>query len=94
MAAWLLFMMLLAPTAVWAANGTGPAEEATVAYQHGDETSEEESTTQEEAGGGVGLVLGFLGALIALIIFVVAIISAVGLGVIGIGYAQVAGGEE
>lgn len=76
-------------------------EESSTEDDHEDDGHEEESGT--EAGDGAeaaaqesaaGFVLGFLGGIIFLIIAVVAVIGAVGLGIIGIGYASTNSSEE
>lgn len=92
-----LLAAVVAPTAVFALeNGGGKSDGTAVSYQHEDdhEHTEEETVVQEGSSDGVGFVLTLIIGIIALIIFVVAILGAVGLGVIGIGYASVSPGEE
>ncbi|MCL4262705.1 MAG: hypothetical protein KJ069_05800 [Anaerolineae bacterium] len=90
-----LLVAMVAPTAVFALENNGGKQEGTaVSYQHEDENTEEEVGAQEGSSDGVGFVLTLIIGLIALIIFVVAILGAVGLGIIGIGYASVSPGEE
>lgn len=92
-----LLAAVVAPTAVFALeNGGGKQDNSAVSYQHedGDTHTEEETVVQEGSSDGVGFVLTLIIGIIALIIFVVAILGAVGLGVIGIGYASVSPGEE
>ena len=90
-----LLTLVAVPTAVFAGfDGKGTeAVTDTAVYQHSDE-AEEEATMQEGSDDGVGFVLAFLAGIIFLIIAVVAIISAVGLGIIGIGYWQSSPSEE
>ncbi|HRQ39295.1 MAG TPA: hypothetical protein PLD25_15415 [Chloroflexota bacterium] len=90
-----LLLAAVAPTAVFALENSGGKQDGTaVSYQHEDEHTEEEVVVQEGSSDGVGFVLTLIIGIIALIIFVVAILGAVGLGVIGIGYASVSPGEE
>lgn len=88
---WLL--VLAAPTAVFALEDHGGHKGVTshIVYQEGDE---EGSVTEEGSDGGVSFVLTLIAALIFLIIAVVAILGAVSLGIIGIGYASVSSGES
>jgi hypothetical protein len=89
---WML-LVLVGPTAVFALEGSGDKSGTTQAvYQ--EEGGEEEAVQEEGQGSVVGFVLGLVAALIALIIAVVAILGAVSLGIIGIGYVSVNSGEE
>lgn len=91
----LLLLVAAVPTAVFALENDGSKQTGTaVHYQHEDEHAEEEIVVQEGSSNGVGFVLTLIIGIIALIIFVVAILGAVGLGIIGIGYASVSPGEE
>lgn len=94
----MMLVLLLAvgmPTAVFALNNDGGKQDGTaVHYQQDDAHGEEVSVVQEGGSDAVGFVLTLIVGIIALIIFVVAILGAVGLGVIGIGYASVSPGEE
>jgi len=99
---WRLMMILVlllvtaAPTAVFAWEETGgKSDNAALYQQEGEgEHAEEEGVVQDGGSDAVNLVLTLIVGIIALIIFVVAILGAVGLGVIGIGYASVSPGEE
>ncbi|MCP4360754.1 MAG: MFS transporter [Chloroflexi bacterium] len=83
----LLLFVATAPTAVLAKEGGHNQTTTHMVYQdgHEDESAEEVSAT----GDGVGFVLTLIAFIIGLIIAVVAIVGAVGLGLIGIGYASV-----
>ncbi len=89
-----LLLVVGMPTAVFALNNDGGKQDGTaVHYQQEDEHAGEE-VAQEGSSDAAGFVLTLIVGIIALIIFVVAILGAVGLGVIGIGYASVSPGEE
>jgi hypothetical protein len=94
----LVFLFVVAaPTAVFAMeNRPDKHHVPSVVYQEeGEEThTEEEEVTGQAGGSGVTFVLALIVGIIALIIFVVAILGAVGLGIIGIGYASTSTGEE
>ena len=95
----MVFVLLLVaavPTAVFALEQDGGKNDTAVFYQHEgeDEHTEEEGVVQEGSGDAVNFVLTLIVGIIALIIFVVAILGAVGLGIIGIGYASVSPSEE
>ena len=90
----ILLLVLATPTAVFAGlNGEGDSAAGEILMQ--EEGEGEEGSAQEGSGSdATGFVLGFLGGIIFLIIAVVAILGAVGLGLIGIGYWSVEPSEE
>ena len=88
----ILLLLLAAPTAVFAGfDGQSDNVAGEILMQ---EEGEEGSAQEGSGGDATGFVLGFLGAIIFLIIAVVAILGAVGLGLIGIGYWSVEPSEE
>jgi cytochrome b len=92
MAIWML-LVLVGPTAVFAFEGSGDkSETSNVFYQ--EEGGEEAAVQESSPESVVGFVLGLVAALIALIIAVVAVLGAVSLGIIGIGYTSVNSAEE
>lgn len=76
--------LLVGPTAVFAADDASLNQVATAALYQAEVASDD----------GSGFVLAFLAGIVALIITVVAIVGAVGLGLIGIGYASSNSGDE